>query len=113
MRQYKQAVKRLTAAQLQVVELSSAGDKTAAASLYRAAVVPAFNELLMPMHALSRLQQDVGHELYASAERQLNSLKMLASLVVACAVILALLVGVLLQNKRHKIMIKPQQFHLN
>lgn len=113
LQQYKQAVKRLTAAQLQVVELSRAGDKAAATSLYKAQVVPAFNELLMPIHALSRLQQDVGHELYAASEQQLNSLKMLSSLVVACAVILALLVGVLLQNKRQKIRIKPQQFHLN
>ena len=111
--QYKHAVKRLTAAQARFIELSSGDNKSAAADLYEAEVVPAFNQLLMPMHALSKLQQDVGHELYASAERQLHSLKMLASLVVACAVILALLVGVLLQTNRHKIRIKPQQFHLN
>ena len=113
LQQYKQAVKRLTAAQRQVIDLSRAGNKDEAARIYEAVVVPAFNDLLMPMHALSKLQQDVGHELYAASERQLNSMKMLSSLVVACAVILALLVGVLLQNKRQKIRIKPQQFHLN
>lgn len=112
-RQYKQAVKQLTALQRKVIQLSRAGDKAAAERMYKAEVVPAFDKMLMPMHALSSLQQDVGHELYASAERQLNSLQMLSSFVVACAVILALLVGLLLQNKRQKIKIKPQQFHLN
>ena len=113
LRQYKQAVAHLTAVQTQALELSRAGNKAAAEGIYKAEVVPAFDQLLMPMHALSSLQEDVGHELYASAERQLNSLRMLSSFVVACAVILALLVGVLLQNKRQKIRIKPQQFHLN
>jgi len=113
LRQYKQAVAHLTAVQTQALELSRSGDKAAAEWIYKAEVVPAFDRLLMPMHALSSLQQDVGHELYASAERQLNSLRMLSSVVVACAVILALLIGVLLQNKRQQIKIKPQQFHLN
>jgi hypothetical protein len=110
---FKEAVKHLTAAQQQVLILSREKKKSAAAALYKAEVVPAFNELLNPMHALSKLQQDVGHELYASAEQQLLSLKMLSYLVIGLAVILAVLVGVLLQQNRKVVQIKPQQFHLN
>jgi hypothetical protein len=113
LQEYKEAVSYLTKVQQQAIELSREGNKAAAATLYKAEVVPAFNELLMPMHALSKLQQDVGHELYASAEQQLLSLKMLSYLVIGLAVILAVLVGVLLQHNRKVVKIKPQQFHLN
>jgi len=113
LKRYKRAVRRLSVVQLQVLKQSRAGNKDAATGIYKADVVPAFNELLLPIHALSQLQQDVGHELYASAEQQLNTLKMLSYLVIALAVILALLLGVVLQHNRHRIRIKPQQFHLN
>ncbi|WP_164890994.1 MCP four helix bundle domain-containing protein [Botryobacter ruber] len=110
---YKNAVAHLTTVQLQAIELSRAGDKAAADSLFKAAVVPAFNTLLLPMHTLSQLQQVVGHEVCASAEQKLSRLQMLSTLVIVLAVVLALLVGVLLQTNHQNIQINPQQFHLN
>ena len=110
---YKDAVAHLTTVQLQAIERSRAGDKAAAILLYRAEVVPAFNTLLLPMHALSKLQQDVGHEVCASAEQKLSTLQMLSTMVIVLAVVLALLVGVLLQSRHQNIRINPQQFHLN
>lgn len=109
----KAAVGKLTQLQLKAMDTSHARDKAAAANMYKMEVVPAFNQMLLPLHSLSQLQQEVGHELYASAERQLSSLKTLSYLVIALAVILALLVGSLLQTSREIKNIKPQNYHLN
>ena len=109
----KSAVKKLTQLQLKALDLSHTRDKAAAATMYKSEVVPAFNQMLLPLHALSQLQQEVGQELYTSAERQLNSLKTLSYLIIAMAVILALLVGTLLQTSRKLKNIKPQNYHLN
>lgn len=113
LQQFKAALRQLTQLQYAAMELSKSSDKAAAASMYSKEVVPAFNQMLLPLHALSQLQQEVGHELYASAERQLSSLKTLSYLVICLAVILALLVGALLQTSRSMKRIKLQKFHLN
>ena len=111
--QYKEAVQHLTALQLQTIELSHEGNKEAAVQLFRSEVVPAFTALLQPMHAMSQLQQDVGQELFVSAKQQMSTLKMLSTMIIALAVILAVITAVLLQNNHFSVKIKPQQFHLN
>ncbi|WP_162053834.1 MCP four helix bundle domain-containing protein [Pontibacter pamirensis] len=113
LQEFKAALRQLTELQHAAMNLSQTSDKAAASSMYTTEVVPAFNQMLLPLHALSKLQQEVGHELYASAEKQLSSLKTLSYLVIALAVILALLVGALLQTSRSMKHIKPQKFHLN
>lgn len=113
LQQLKSTVSRLNQLQLKAMNLSHARDKAAAANVYKTEVVPAFNQMLLPLHALSQLQQEVGHELYAAAEKQMSSLKTLSYLVIALAVILALLVGALLQTSRKIYNIKPQNYHLN
>ncbi|MCJ8163633.1 MCP four helix bundle domain-containing protein [Pontibacter sp. E15-1] len=113
LQQYKAAANRLMEVQLKTVRLSSAAETSAAVKLREQKVDPAFMAVLNPLHALRQLQQEVGHDLYASAGQQLNTLKMLSYLVIALAVVLALLVGVLLQNNRRGILIKPQKFNLN
>lgn len=110
---FKEALRQLTQLQHTAMHISKSGDKTAAVNLYKTEVVPSFNQVLLPLHALSQLQQQVGQELYASAERQLSSLKTLSYLVIALAVVLALLVGTLLRSSRKIITIKPQNYHLN
>lgn len=113
LQEFKTALRQLTDLQHAAMNLSKTSDKAAAANMYTTEVVPAFNQMLLPLHALSQLQQEVGHELYASAEKQLSSLKTLSYLVIALAVILALLVGALLQTSRSMKRIKAQKFHLN
>ncbi|RDV14758.1 hypothetical protein DXT99_12370 [Pontibacter diazotrophicus] len=113
LQEFKTALRQLTDLQHAAMNLSQSSDKAAAANMYTTEVVPAFNQMLLPLHALSQLQQEVGHELYASAEKQLSSLKTLSYLVIALAVILALLVGALLQTSRSMKRIKAQKFHLN
>ncbi|PTX20317.1 chemoreceptor-like protein with four helix bundle sensory module [Pontibacter mucosus] len=110
---YLQAGKDYAKTQQAILDMSQAGDKPAALAMFRQEGMAAFQELLKPLHALSQLQEKVGHELYEDAERQMTSLKVLSYLVIAMAVILALLVGTLLQSSRKLTNIKPQKYHLN
>ncbi|MDX5420712.1 MAG: MCP four helix bundle domain-containing protein [Hymenobacteraceae bacterium] len=110
---YKAAIGGLTKVQNETLELSRRGDKAAAITLYKTQGNETFQELLRPLHALSQLQEQVGHELYASADRQMKSLKVLSYMVIGMAVFLALIVGTLLQSTRKITNIKPQKFHLN
>jgi len=110
---YLQAGKDYAKTQQAILDMSQDGDKPAALAMFREEGMAAFQELLKPLHALSQLQEQVGHELYEDAERQMTSLKVLSYLVIAMAVILALLVGTLLQSSRKLQHIKPQKYHLN
>ncbi|AKD04617.1 MCP four helix bundle domain-containing protein [Pontibacter korlensis] len=110
---YLQAGERYTKVQQTILVLSHTGDKAAAMRMYKQEGMQAFQELLLPLHALSQLQEKVGHELYANADQHMKILKVLSYLVIALAVILALLVGTLLQSSRKMKNIKPQKYHLN
>ncbi|MEJ8802288.1 MCP four helix bundle domain-containing protein [Pontibacter sp. H249] len=72
-----------------------------------------FQLLLNPLHDLSKVQETVGHDLLDSAERQMNAIKILSTLVIAMAVIIALLVATLLQTSKKLNSIKQQNFHWN
>lgn len=110
---YLHADSDLNEATEEILELSGQGQQARALYLFRADAKPAFRRLLRPLHALSQLQEEVGHELYASAESRIKGLKVLSYLVIGMAVILALLVGTLLQTSRKLKQVKPQHFHLN
>ena len=110
---YQQADRNYARIQETILVRSHTGDKAAALAMFREEGMAAFQELLQPLHALSQLQEEVGQELYEDAERQMKSLKVLSYLVIAMAVILALLVGTLLQSSRKLNNIKPQKYHLN
>ncbi|ARS35069.1 MCP four helix bundle domain-containing protein [Pontibacter actiniarum] len=110
---FLQADRQFRDTQQAILARSHAGDKPAATDMYKKEGAQAFQQLLEPLHALSQLQEKVGHELYANAERQMKSLKVLSYLVIALAVILALLVGTLMQTSRKLRNVMPQKFHLN
>ncbi|GHA59824.1 MCP four helix bundle domain-containing protein [Pontibacter akesuensis] len=110
---YLQADQQLGGVMTAILKLSAAGDELAAGKLYKQQGLEAFQEVLLPLHALSLLQEEVGQSLYEDAERQMKSLKILSNLVIALAVILALMVGTLLQTSRKIKQINPQKFHLN
>ncbi|WP_276495816.1 MCP four helix bundle domain-containing protein [Pontibacter litorisediminis] len=110
---YLQAGRDYSKTQQTILVMSHTGDKAAALDMFRREGMAAFQELLRPLHALSKLQEQVGHELYEDAERQMKSLKVLSYMVIALAVILAALVGALLQSSRKLKAIKPQKYHLN
>lgn len=110
---YLQADQQLGLVMTSILARSTAGDNQTAYELYQQQGLEAFQEVLLPLHALSQLQEEVGQSLYEDAERQMKSLKMLSNLVIALAVILALVVGTLLQTSRKIKQIKPQRFHLN
>ncbi|WP_299757203.1 MCP four helix bundle domain-containing protein [uncultured Pontibacter sp.] len=111
--EYLKAGERYSKVQQTILVMSHTQDKATAMAMFRQEGMQSFQELLLPLHALSQLQEEVGHELYADSERQMKSLKVLSYLVIALAVILALLVGSLLQASRQLKHIKPQKYHLN
>lgn len=113
LQEYLQAGKNYAKTQQTILVMSHTGDKAAAMEMFKKEGMTAFQELLQPLHALSHLQEQVGLELYADAERQMKSLKVLSYLVIGLAVILALLVGTLVQSSRRISNIKPQKYHLN
>ncbi|TPE45958.1 MCP four helix bundle domain-containing protein [Pontibacter mangrovi] len=113
LRGYQEAAETYAKVQQNILAMSQQGRKAAATAKYKQEGTQAFQELLRPLHALSQLQEQVGHELYEEADRQMKSLKVLSYLVIALAVILALLVGTLLQSSRKLKNIKPQKYHLN
>lgn len=104
---------KLETLQKAILVQSSAGNKEAALADYNGTSQTAFLELLKPLHALSKLQGEVGHVLYASAEKQVKTLQILSYLIIGLAVIIALLIVTLLQTNRKIKKIKPQQFHWN
>lgn len=110
---YLNAKKEYSKAQQAILVMSHTGDKAAAKAIFRDQGTDTFQKLLQPLHALSQIQEQVGHQLYENADRQMKSLKVLSSLVIALAIILALFVGTLLQSSRKLTNIKPQKFHLN
>lgn len=110
---YLQADQQLGLVMTSILAHSTAGDVQAANKLYKLQGLEAFQEVLLPLHSLSQLQEEVGQSLYENAERQMKSLEILSNLVIALAVILALMVGTLLQTSRKIKQIKPQKFHLN
>ncbi|RIJ41752.1 MCP four helix bundle domain-containing protein [Pontibacter oryzae] len=99
--------------QATIVGLSSNQDRANAEDRYKVDGMAAFQLIIERLHALSSIQEKVGLELYSDAERQMKSLKVLSYLVIALAVILALLVGTLLQTSRKLNRLKQQQFHWN
>lgn len=99
--------------QNQILDLSAAQDRTGAVSRYKNQGMASFQQIIVRLHALSSIQEKVGLELYSDAERQMKSLKVLSYLVIALAVILALMVGTLLQTSRKLNRLKQQQFHWN
>ncbi|RAU83191.1 MCP four helix bundle domain-containing protein [Pontibacter arcticus] len=104
---------KLETLQKAILVQSSAGNKEAALADYNGTSQTAFLDLLKPLHALSKLQGEVGHVLYASAEKQVKTLQILSYLIIGLAVIIALLIVTLLQTNRKIKKIKPQQFHWN
>ncbi|WP_242928160.1 MCP four helix bundle domain-containing protein [Pontibacter vulgaris] len=110
---YKAQFERLVNVQDQILYLSAQGKKAEAKQLYRSEGQEAFQDLLVPLHALIRVQGDVGQELYQSADRSVKMLKVLSYLVIGLAVIVALIVGTLLQTSRKLNNVKPQKYHLN
>ncbi|WP_250419055.1 MULTISPECIES: MCP four helix bundle domain-containing protein [Pontibacter] len=110
---YKSQFTKLVQVQNSILQLSTNGNKGLARKLYLTNGYTAFQNLLEPLHALIRVQGDVGQELYQSADRSVKMLKVLSYLVIGLAVIVALIVGTLLQTSRKLNNIKPQKFHLN
>ncbi len=110
---YKKQFGKLVQVQDRILSLSAQGNKAEAQNLYRTSGQEAFQGLLEPLHALIRVQGDVGQELYQSADRSVKMLKVLSYLVIGLAVIVALIVGTLLQTSRRLNNVKPQKFHLN
>lgn len=110
---YKTAFRNLSGVQQEILHHSRNSGKATATELFATEGKNAFLDLLEPLHTLSRLQQEVGHELYASAERQVQALKVLSYLVMGMAVLIALLIATLLQTSRKLRNIKKQQYHMN
>lgn len=110
---YKAQFAKLVKVQDEILYLSAQGNKTEAKKLYRTEGQTVFQDLLKPLHALIRVQGDVGQELYRSADRSVKMLKVLSYLVIGLAVIVALIVGTLLQTSRKLNNVKPQNYHLN
>jgi hypothetical protein len=110
---YKKQFANLVLVQDKILNLSADGNKAEAKQLYRAEGQEAFQDQLVPLHALIRVQGDVGQELYQSADRSVKMLKVLSYLVIGLAVIVALIVGTLLQTSRKLNNVKPQKYHMN
>lgn len=110
---YNAAFTNLVSVQDRILQLSTEGKKSEARKLYRTAGQAAFQGLLEPLHDLINVQGVVGQELYHSADKKVSMLRVLSYFVIAVAVILALVVGTLLQTSRRLNNIKPQKFHLN
>jgi len=110
---YKTQFAGLVKVQDNILALSINGDKAAARKLYRTEGYTAFQKLLEPLHALIKVQGNVGQELYTSADKSVKLLKALTYLVIGLAVIIALIVGTLLQTSRKLNNVKPQKYHLN
>jgi hypothetical protein len=110
---YKIQFAKLVKVQDQVLELSRAGNRTAALQLSHTKGHEAFQNLLEPLHHLIQVQGEVGQELYESADRKVKALEILSYLVIGLAVLLALIVGTLLQGSQKLKNIKPQNYHMN
>lgn len=110
---YKTRFTELVQVQDQIISLSARGEKAQAQRLYSTSGQAAFQNLLDPLHQLIRVQGDIGQELYQSADRDVKMLRVLSYFVIAVAVIIALIVGTLLQTSRKLNNIKPQKYNLN
>lgn len=110
---YKTRFTELVQVQDQIIDLSAKGEKAQAQRLYSSSGQIAFQNLLDPLHQLIRVQGDIGQELYRSADRNVKMLRVLSYFAIAIAVIIALIVGTLLQTSRKLNNIKPQKFNLN
>lgn len=110
---YKAQFDKLVVVQERILKLSREGNKEQAMELYRTAGYEAFNNLLVPLHSLIKLQGEVGKELYQAAERQVKALNVLYYLVLGISVFIALFVATFLQTSRKLRQVKPQKFHLN
>jgi hypothetical protein len=113
LKNFKQAVKDLQLIQEQILAYSRNNDKQAAFLLYKEQNQGQFQRLLSPLHDLITLQEQVGHELYLSADRKVKSMKLTSYMVIAMSVIIALIAGALLQANRSINIRKPQKYHLN
>lgn len=113
LKNFKHAVNDLQQIQEQVLVFSSAGQKQEALLLHKAQNKGQFQRLLGPLHELISLQEQIGHELYLSADRKVKSMKVTSYMVIALAIFIALIAGTLLQTNRKINTIKPQKFHLN
>jgi len=110
---YKKRFNELVQVQDKIIILSAQGQKAKAQQLYSSSGQTAFQNLLDPLHQLIRVQGDIGQELYESADRNVKMLRVLSYFVIAIAVIIALIVGTLLQTSRKLNNIKPQKYNLN
>ena len=110
---YKAQFVNLVQVQDEILKQSGQGNKARAKQLYLTGGQDTFQGLLEPLHALIRVQGDVGQELYLSADRSVRILKVLSYLVIGLAVIIALIIGTLLQTSRKLNNVKPQKYHLN
>lgn len=113
LKEFKQSLEDLKQTQQQVMQLSDLNSKTAAQQVYQIQNQEQFEQILVPLHNMIKLQEEVGHDLYLSADRQVKSLKVLSYIVIAIAVIVTLLIGTLLQTNRKIKSIKPQKYQLN
>lgn len=113
LQKYKQAQKGLLAVQNSILDLSNAHKLETATSTYNTLGKEKFRQLLEPLHALSQVQETVGHELYASAGRSITTIKVLSYLIIGMAVVIALLVATLLQTSRKLNAVKHQNFNMN
>ncbi|NEM98759.1 MCP four helix bundle domain-containing protein [Pontibacter burrus] len=110
---YKTRFAELVQVQDRILALSAQGNKAEARKLYRTDGQSAFQGLLDPLHQLIKVQGDVGQELYQSANRSVMMLKVVSYSVIALAVVIALIVGTLLQTSRKLNNIKTQKYNLN
>ncbi len=109
-KEFASANKQLQNLQTQILE---SDNQSIATGIYNKAYKAQIHTLLEQLHLLTSLQEEVGQELYLTAERQVKLLKMISSLVIAIAMIIALFVGSLMQSSRKIAAVKPQKFHLN
>ncbi len=110
---YKKARQELLLVQKGILSQSGNLNTVAAKESYNTDGSASFQHLLKPLHELSVIQGKVGYDLFDSAERQMNFLKLLSTLVIAMALIIALLVATLLQTSRKLNSIAQQNYHLN
>lgn len=113
LKEFKEAQQNFVTVQAAIISLSKSNKEQEARNAYSTLGKASFQDLLVPLHALSQLQESVGHDLYASAGKSINMIKVLSYLVIGMAVIISLLVATLLQTSKKLNAIKPQNFHLN
>jgi hypothetical protein len=113
LKEFKNSLLELEQTQKQLLALSDQRNQAGALQLYQTFNQQNFQHFLVPLHNIIKLQEEVGHELYLSADRQVKSLKVISYIVIAIAVFIALIIGTLLQTSHKLNSIKYQNYKLN